>query len=371
MLSKNREDRWAAYVIGVFLVLMRERGVQFAGGARLLLDSKVPEGKGVASSAALEVAVMQAVSCAFELELTAREVALLCQKAENLVVGAPCGVMDQMTSSCGKAQHLLALHCQQAELQGQVRLPDDLAIWGIDSGIRHAVSGSDYASVRAGTFMGYRLLAELAGFEVKRCGNGKVQIKDAVWHGYLANLNPTQFEQNYAPYLPATMKGQIFLEKYQGISDPVTQIDPETTYPIFHPLKHPVYEHARVTTFSKLLKEAGGQRQKELLGALMYEAHASYSACGLGSDGTDLLVRLVQEAGVQAGLYGAKISGGGSGGTLVVLGHRGAGSVIQQIAERYENTTGRCPVVFSGSTPGAADFGYLRLKPRHEREWSS
>ena len=95
IFARRHEDHWAAYVAGTFLVLMREHGVHFRNGARILIVSHVPEGKGVSSSAVLEVAVMCAVLASINLKLDAREIALLCQKVENLVVGAPCGVMDQ------------------------------------------------------------------------------------------------------------------------------------------------------------------------------------------------------------------------------------------------------------------------------------
>ena len=114
---------WAADAAGAFLVLKHERGVRFDRGAHILIDSKVPEGKGVSSSAALEVAVMQGVAAAFDIPIEPREMALLCQKVENLVVGAPCGVMDQMTAVCGEQNRLLALLCQPAELCGMVELP--------------------------------------------------------------------------------------------------------------------------------------------------------------------------------------------------------------------------------------------------------
>ena len=117
---RSPETHWAAYVVGVFLVLMRERGVSFSKGSKIMISSRVPEAKGVASSAALEVAVMQAVASTFEIEVSPHDMALLCQKAENLVAGAPCGVMDQMTSVCGEADSLLALLCQPAELQTPV-----------------------------------------------------------------------------------------------------------------------------------------------------------------------------------------------------------------------------------------------------------
>src|SRR6185436_5452937 len=132
--SYFKSDKWAAYVAGVFLVLMRERGTRFDRGTRLLISSRVPEGKGVSSSAALEVATMSAVVAAFNIEVSPREIALLCQRVENLVVGAPCGVMDQMTAACGEANQLLSLVCQPAELQASIKLPEELAVWGLDSG---------------------------------------------------------------------------------------------------------------------------------------------------------------------------------------------------------------------------------------------
>src|SRR5215472_14115219 len=111
------EDRWSAYVAGVFLVLMRERNLSFKNGARIVISSTVPEGKGVASSAAVEVATMQAVAAAFGVRMDPLDVALLCQKVENLVAGAPCGVMDQVTSVFGEADSLMTLLCQPAEVQ--------------------------------------------------------------------------------------------------------------------------------------------------------------------------------------------------------------------------------------------------------------
>ena len=191
---------WAAYVLGVLHVLERERGLQFATGLRILVESKVPEGKGVSSSAALEVATMQAVTGLANTTIDGNELARLCQMAENFVVGAPCGIMDQMTSALGQADALLSLLCQPAQVQGFVPLPSSIRFWGIDSGIRHAVSGSDYTSVRTGAFMGYRLIAEQAGLKVtSRSGNGVLQIDDPRWSGFLANISPDEFDSRFRP----------------------------------------------------------------------------------------------------------------------------------------------------------------------------
>lgn len=360
--SRDPRSHWAAYVAGVFVVLVREQGIDFAEGARIFIDSAVPEGKGVSSSAAIEVATMQAVAAAYDLELAPRETAILCQKVENLVVGAPCGVMDQMASACGEERRLLALLCQPAELQGMAEIPGEMAVWGVDSGIRHAVSGADYGSVRVGAFMGYRIIAELAGLEVAGSTGEALEITDPDWAGYLANVTPAVFEQRFAADLPVSIAGGDFLERYGGTTDQVTAVEPERDYAVRMPARHPVYEHHRVRAYAELLAGAPSERQLELLGELMYQSHASYSACGLGSEGTDRLVELARQAGPAAGIYGAKITGGGSGGTVAVLGRCDAATAVKHLAEQYANETGREPYLFSGSSPGAAAFGFLRLR---------
>lgn len=351
---------WAAYAAGVFLVLVRERNVQFEGGVRLLIASDVPEGKGVSSSAAIEVSVMLAVAAAFDLDIEPRDVALLCQKVENLVVGAPCGVMDQMTSACGQTGELLALLCQPAELQGSVSVPSDVTFWGLDSGIRHAVSGADYGSVRVGAFMGYRMLADLAELPITKAQ--PVIVDDDIWKGYLANVTPSVFEQRYIQQLPDTITGADFLAQYGGTTDHVTTVDPDRTYAVRVPTRHPIEEHFRVQAFRQLLPDAHDDQALRLLGEWMYQAHTSYSACGLGSEGTDRLVELVRQRGEACGLFGAKITGGGSGGTVAILGRIDAGGVVAEIAEEYANETGREPYLFTGSSLGACEFGYLVLK---------
>lgn len=343
---------WAAYVASVFLVLARERGTRFNHGARLLISSRVPEGKGVSSSAALEVATMSAVAAAFNIEIGPREIALLCQRLENLVVGAPCGVMDQMTSACGEAHQLLSLVCQPAELLGSIKLPEELAVWGLDSGTRHSIGGGDYGSVRAGAFMGYRILADVAGSSA-----------DRRWRGYLANVEPNEFEEKFAQHLPDSMRGAEFIERYGGTTDTVTTVERDRMYAIRAPTMHPVYENFRVRKFAEMLRQSSLSRDEKItLGKLMYESHASYFACGLGSASTDLLVELVRATGVERGLFGAKITGGGSGGTVAVLGDRTAETAVKNVADRYAALMGYEPYIFRGSSPGSAAFGHLIVR---------
>lgn len=356
------DDAWAAYVIGALIVLAHEKGIAPPSGLRLLVRSTVPEGKGVSSSAALEVATMTAIATAIGITIPARDLALLAQIVENRVVGAACGVMDQMTASCGVSGQLMALLCQPAELRGTIPIPDDLEIWGVDSGVRHAVSGADYTSVRIAAFMGARILAERASLRVEPGSRpGKVVVDDTRWGGHLANVTPSELDGGPLGSLPESMRGSVFLQEYAGITDLVTSVDSECDYAVRACAAHPVHEHFRVRAFAGLLQAPASEERAELLGELMYQSHASYSACGLGTEATDLLVTLVRGAGRSRGFFGSKITGGGSGGTVAVLGRRG--SDIMEIARAYEARTGHRPHVFSGSSPGAATFGTIVLGP--------
>ena len=371
--AADPERHWAAYVAGAWPVLARERGLPLGMGARVAVQSAVPEGKGVSSSAALEAAVMQALVNAAGLNVPPRDMALLCQQVENLVVGAPCGVMDQMAAIHGEKGRLMALLCQPAEFEGTVPIPGSLAVWGIDSGIRHAVSGADYGSVRVGAFMGYRVLAELAGLRVyPGARGGHVRIDDPRWHGYLANVTPDEFEA-HAAQIPERMLGADFLARYDGTTDRVTVVDAATVYAVRIPARHPIAEHRRVLRWRQRLEAFAGRTAPDPhelateLGALMYESHASYSACGLGSGGTDDLVALARAAGAARGIYGAKITGGGSGGTVALLARADAGSTVEEIAAQYMERSGRTAHVFSGSSDGAAVFGTRRISLGGER----
>ncbi len=332
---------WASYVAGGVLVLARERGMSLDSGARIVVSSRVPESKGVSSSAALETATMHAVANAFGIPLDPRDLALLCQKGENLVAGAPCGVMDQMTCVFGELDALLALLCQPAELQPPVPVPEGIEFWGLDSGERHAVGGSDYGAVRTGAFMGLRMLSERVGVP----GN------------CLANIAPAQFERELVHCLPEDISGDEFLARYEGTSDTVTTVERGRRYRIRAPTAHPVHERQRAESFRRLLREPVSEDTLIALGSLMNDSHLSYGVCGLGSPGTDRLVELVRAEGPAGGLYGGRITGGGSGGTVAVIGRRDASGAIARVAEAYARETGYRPYVFAGSSAGVAATG--------------
>ncbi|CAI0438813.1 unnamed protein product [Linum tenue] len=412
--AQDPSQKWAAYVAGTILVLMKELGVRFEDSISMLVSSAVPEGKGVSSSASVEVASMSAIAAAHGLSISPRDIALLSQKVENHIVGAPCGVMDQMTSACGEADKLLAMVCQPAEVIGLVEIPSHIRFWGIDSGIRHrkcsmsdtmesipaafpmeiklgfsyfgSVGGADYGSVRIGAFMGRKIIKSLASDVVSKSSDfsngfihdeleddGVALLEAEASLDYLCNLTPHRFEALYAKMLPETLLGQEFLDRYIDHSDPVTVIDTNRKYVVRAPATHPIYENFRVKNFKALLTSATSDDQLTALGELLYQCHYSYSACGLGTDGTDRLVRMVQEmqhsskSKSEGGtLYGAKITGGGSGGTVCVIGRNSlcSSQQILEVQQKYKVATGYLPFIFEGSSPGAGKFGYLRIRRR-------
>jgi galactokinase len=341
-------DRWAGYLLGCLLVLARERGLRPQTGFDLLLQSDVPEGKGVSSSAAIEVAAMRAIAVAYDVALDGRELALLCQKVENEIQGAPCGVMDQMTAACAEADRLMVLRCRPCELEGQVRIPDQLEFVGLDSGVRRGTAGGDYGAVRAGTFVGARLLADEPG-----------------WPGWLAALDPADFAARLQPRLPETLAGAEFLRRYGPHVDAHTAIDPARTYAVRAPASHPVAENARAERFRALLGEPLTPAVRTELGELMFAAHAGYTACGLGNPTTDFLIEQVRVRMAAAGaVYGAKVTGGGGGGTVVVLGERGkVWHEVLRLKKALLQHTGHSGHVFRYSSPGAMAFGSLELVP--------
>jgi L-arabinokinase len=180
-----------------------------------------------------------------------------------------------------------------------------------------------------------------------------VRVHDDAWHGYLANITPAEFASRFERQLPGEMRGAEFLAEYGGITDVVTRVAPERAYPVRVATAHPVHENARVERFAELLATLADNDGAAIeMGALMYASHASYSACGLGSDGTDRLVEMVRAVGADGGMFGAKITGGGSGGTVAILARSSAEDAVRDLARRYSRETGRAAEVFAASGPG-------------------
>lgn len=365
-IQSDPRQSWSAYIIGDLYYLVRKFEARIDHGFSLYLESDVPLGKGVSSSAALEVAPMKVMAGLFGIEVKGVDLAGWTQWVEIALTQSACGIMDQYTVVTGERDCFVPMLCQPCIPYPLVKLPRNLMLWGIDSGVRHVVSGLEYEAARAATFMGYRYLCDWEQLEPVLDESGAVaRWVDLKWNGYLANVNPSEFRSKYEEWLPVQLKGADFNQKYKKHYDEHTPVRDDVTYPVRAATRYAVEENWRVRTFYNLisgqdpLPDAIGR----MLGELMYQAHAGYSDCGLGSSATNLLVDLTR-AEEKSGLLGAKITGGGAGGTVGILGWNtpAANQAFRRVLSAYENHVGKKAYVFKGSSPGCDAFGIVKAK---------
>jgi len=348
---------WAGYVLGAFYVLLKEDRVeQFDSGLNLVVQSDVPMGAGISSSAAIEVATMVSINEQYQLNLPPLEIARLAQIVENKVAGAPCGIMDQITSVAGEEGKVVSILCQPDKILELVELPEGTHLIGINSKVKRSTAGSAYTDTRTAAFMGFTILTKKFGLEEL--------------NGYLCNLSVKNFRGKYWDALPTSIDGSSFLEQYGETIDPITRVNPDKTYRVRSRAEHPIYENERVKRFIELLKEVSAEddyeKAKSCLvqaGKLMYASHWSYrQRVGLGSSNVDVIVNKVREIGTDGGFYGAKITGGGGGGTVAVLCVGDANESVEKVLSDYKAKTDIDADVFEGSSPGTAQYGALRYK---------
>jgi L-arabinokinase len=305
-LEENRAPHWARYSLGCFLLFCQAHEWRPPGGTRFAVTSDVPISMGVSSSAALEVATLRALEAASGQQFRGTGLARLAQRAENELVGAPCGLMDQLASAHGTAGALLPILCRPDVLDDPVPLPAGAMVVGWPSGVRHAVAGSPYATARAAAFMGKKVLEQ--------------SLPGPLAH--VTELSPSQLDDLAHPDLSPVLLGRDFLARHGAVDDPLSKIDPDACYPVDAAVRFPILENFRAAQAVRLLRAVHSDNRQETLrkvGELLYQSHSGYSAMGLGCPETDVLVQAVRDLGPERGLYGARVSGGGSGGTVVVL----------------------------------------------------
>ncbi|MEU7582395.1 galactokinase [Streptomyces sp. NPDC041068] len=300
-LAPLSDGGWAAYPAGVVWAL-REAG-HAIGGADLHLASTVPTGAGLSSSAALEVVTALALDDLYELGLTRPRLAVLAQRAENGFVGVPCGVMDQTASACCTEGHALHLDCRDLSIR---QVPFDLAAQGlrllvVDTRVKHALGDGAYAERRAGCEAGAQAL-------------GVSHLRDI---GYAE--------------LPAALQ-KLTDEKIRRY------------------VRHVVSDDHRVERVIGLL-DAGDARA---IGPVLTEGHASLrDDLRISCPELDLVVSSANEAGA----LGARMTGGGFGGSAVVLVEEAdADAVTKSVLDAFAAAGFTAPRVF----PAVASAGARR-----------
>jgi len=287
------EPKWSNYIRGVV------RGFQNRGhkipGFDAHIISSIPQGAGLSSSAALECAVATFLEGLLDTTLQTREKALLCQKAEHDFAHVPCGIMDQFASCFGQSNRLVLIDCRSGEPELVPFDNPDLTVIIANTMVHHELSDGGYASRRRHTEEGLRILG-----------------KDS-WR----NVTADDVQANWS-----------------NLGDPVQRRS-----------RHVVSEIARTMAAA----EALAHNNFDALGPLMAASHDSLrDDFEVSCRELDLMVEIARKIGRAGGVIGARMTGGGFGGSTVTLCESSKASTIANtLAAEYEKATGIQPQIFA------------------------
>lgn len=273
-------DEWARPIVAtVGLLAPRFQGA-FAG-LDAAITSTVPIGGGLSSSAAFDVALALATATIGGVRMSARELALTAQEIEHRASGVPCGLMDQLASVAGRADHALLLDCRTLQIT-TIPIPASAGVLVIHSGSERVLATSAYAERRAA------------------CESAAARLG-------LPTLRDATLEQ--------------------VADDPIA--------------RHVVTENARVEAFARAIERS----DLAAAGSLMLESHRSLrDGFAVSTPELDRLVDLALDAGA----YGARLTGAGFGGCVVLLvAPTELDRIATSVSDRYRAETGRAPAAFA------------------------
>jgi len=297
------EPSWTNYPRGIVAELLTA-GIPLPG-MDCLIDSTVPVGGGLSSSAAMLVGTGRCLLALAGLDMDLQRLALLSQKAEHEYALAPVGIMDQTIIACGKAGTAMLLDCRDLSKQFVPLDAKELRVIIVNSMVRHEVSGGEYAERR------------------KQCEQG------------------VEFFRKENPQIKALR--DVTHKQMDAAKGTLSDV-------VFRRCRHVIGEIARTTKFATLL----GQKNYDEAGVLMVESHNS-----LRDDyevSTPELDFLQMQAMTIRGVYGSRMTGGGFGGCIVALAQpRAIEPLTQHLDKVYPTQFGKTPGIFvTTATAGAS-----------------
>ena len=299
---ERAKPAWGNYARGVAAELIMA-GIPLSGMDALISNS-LPVGSGLSSSAAIEVSLARALLLLAGLEIDANRLALICQKAEHEYGQVPCGIMDQMIVASARAGHAMMLDCRDLNKQFVPLNPKELRIVIVNSMVKHDLGDSQYAIRR------------------KQCEDGVAILKRD--HPQIKALRDVSMEQ---------------VEAAKGRMSEV----------VYRRCRHVVSENLRVIEMAQKLLL---QRYEEV-GELMVKSHNS-----LRDDYEVSCVELdflVEQAMKVKGVYGARMTGGGFGGSIVALIQpRSQEALSEHLHKTYTAKFDRQPSVFATTATAGA-----------------
>ena len=353
----SEPTRWAAPLVALWYTLQQVvgEGIGGAKGATIVVHSTIPMGAGQASSTALVTAVATALAEALKLKAEPMEQAVWIQRSESLTQADAGQVIDALTcllaeepgiSPTGKpAPKLLRFSSQPYQLVGHVKLPQDVRIMALDTGVRYRSAHETLESLRMAGAMGLRIVETI----YRDLGQRHTPL-----HGYLANVSPLLYRQYFRPLLPKRLRGSDFMRTYGELPERVGTLDPAKMYRVRTAVDHLITENEHAEQFLQAMEELAEEgslaitdlaREKTLqrAGRLALASHHSYRLrLELSCREADWLVDRLMEAGPERGVYGARITSCGGGGTVMaVLGRTTASNdALLDVYEAYNKVTG-------------------------------
>ncbi len=325
------ETRWAAPLLALFYLLVRDGrlpprsgGSAPPCGATVVIESDIAIAAAQASSTAVATALLQAIMHEVRFSIGTVEKAVLIHDAESLFGFSGGHVVDALTLLCaldGPPAHLLRYRAQPHELLGQITLPPDVRIVALNTGIPATRGGETVRALRLAGAMGRRII------DVIYRDLGR---RHAPLHGYLGNLSPGLYRRYFRALLPRRMRGNDFLRTYGEPIPTAGRIDPDRLYRVRTAVDHLISEHEHTENFLQAMEEltedaaAISAPQRHLIlqraGRLMLASQHSYRLrLGLSCPQADWLIDRLAGAGPERGVYGARITECGGGGTVVAL----------------------------------------------------
>ena len=288
----RKNGDWSNYLRGV-VDGCRAIGL-CTGPLNIALQSEVPVGGGLSSSAALEVGMATMLEAASGKQLDPKQKALIAQQAEHDYAGVPCGIMDQFASALCCENELMLLDCRSAEPTMVPFTDPDIAVLIVNSNVSHELAGGEYAKRR------------------EQC-------------------------EQVAQRLAVSALRDAGLDQLEAVR---SQLD-DTLY---RRARHVITENTRVLEAVKAFGSGNWSRA----GALMVASHESLrDDFEVSCAELDLLVDLACNMGEEKGVFGSRMTGGGFGGCTVTLTHRDAvANIGAVISERYSEHTGYKPSMF-------------------------
>lgn len=353
-LEKRPCDGARDIAAALYALLENKALPHLGGGLTVGIRSALAGVVGAGAAAANSVATILAVSRWMNLNLEPLACAELACRGQNLLWNRVRDIADAVAVTFSQPGSVLQLNCRTREVIGSLPLPEEVALTAIDCGARSPAATQKYIDARVAALMGRNLIGRILAVDRSPAPS---------WDGFLSKLSIPDYVERLRDRLPTRMKGCDFLERFGETGDPMTRIEPDKVYKVRSRTEHHIYENARARQFAERLARANRTRDNQAIveaGELMYASHWSYGQrCGLGSIETDRLVNLLRRVGLDGGVYGARISARGAGGTVTVFHHDSdpTREAIRGAADEYAHTTNFHPDILTGTSPGAHAWG--------------